>query len=440
MGKIIFWNKTPFLFIGLFLVILGCKKEITKQSDSQSMIKFMNGGQKDKVTSINKTADGGFIYCGYTGVSIANIDAFLLKTDSEGNQIWYKNFGGNKYDKFNHVIQTSDGGFLAAGTSNSFNTGVNDTLGNNMDYIVKLDGNGNILWTRSYMNSSGEWLQCAESPDKYFYLTGRMSSGVYGAGGVTLLKVDENGSMIYLKNYSDLTLYPPKLVKSTYYSSGLGITFANSGSVVIGGVMSKSIFFNEASNLVTFLMFINQTNGTPILLQPYYSYVRGFQTNFVQHLQQLKIIPLNNGFMIGTYFEDSKSGLLSMELIKTNLSGEVLWEKKYFGLGQANFMNIEQNPDNTFLLIGNSSSAQTYSTSLPELFYNLKTMLLHVDEEGNVIDQIFIGSDKNVIATKCVQKDGNKGWNLAGSISINELIYDKMTWCKVDLTGNIIQK
>jgi hypothetical protein len=424
----------------LFLVILGCKKEITKQSDSQSMIKFMNGGQKDKVTSINKTKDGGFIYCGYSVTSIANIDAFLLKTDADGNQNWYKNFGGSKYDKFNHVIQTSDGGFLAAGTSNSFNTGINDTLGNNLDFIVKLDGNGNITWAKSYMNTSGEWLQCAEASDGHFYLTGRMSSGIYGAGGVTLLKVDVNGSLIYLKNYSDLTLYPPKLVKTSYYSSGLGITFATNGSLVIGGVMSKSIYFNEASNLVSFLMFINQTDGTPTLLQPYYNYVRGYQINFVQHLQQLKIIPLNNGFMIGTYFEDSKSGLLSMELIKTNSTGEVLWEKKYFGLGQANFMNIEQNPDNTFLLVGNSSTSQSISVSLPELFYNLKTMLLHVDEEGNVIDQIFIGSDKNVIATKCVQKDGNKGWNLAGSISINELIYDKMTWCKVDLKGNIIEK
>jgi len=440
MFKIKNRNKISFLGIVLLLVIVGCKKELTRQTNSESMIKFMNGGQKDKVTSINKTVDGGFIYCGYTGVSKANIDAFLLKTDAEGNQIWYKTIGGSKYDKFHHVIHTSDGGFLAVGTSNSFNTGVNDTLGNNMDYIVKLDGNGNILWTRSYMNASGEWLQCAESPDGHFYLTGRMSSGVYGAGGFTLLKIDESGNLTYLKNYSDLTLYPPKLVKSTYYSSGLGIAFANDGSLVIGGVMSKSFFFNEASNLVTFLMFINQTNGTPILLQPYYSYVRGFQTNFVQHLQQLKIITLNDGFMIGTYFEDNKSGLLSMELIRTNLTGEVLWEKKYFGLGQANFMNIEQNPDNTFLLIGNSAASQTFSASLPELFYNLKTMLLQVDAQGNVIDQMFIGSDKNVIVTKCVQRNGNKGWNLAGYISINELIYDKMTWCQVDLKGNFIQK
>ena len=440
MKKLKLTETFALMALAFLWLLSGCTKELAKVENSNSKLKFMSGGEKDKLNAINKTVEGGFIYCGYTVTSQANIDAFLLKTDADGNQQWYKTFGGSKYDKFNQVIQTSDGGFLAVGTSNSYNTGINDTLGHNLDYIVKVDGNGNIAWFKSYMSTSGEWLQCAESTDGHFYLTGRMSSGTYGAGGVTLLKIDNNGNKVYLKNYSDLTIYPPNLVKSTYYTSGLGIAFAANGAIVIGGVMSKSIFFNEASNLVSFLMFVNQNDGTPSLLMPYYCYVRGFQTNFVQHLQQFKIFPLKDGYLLGTYFEDNTSGLLCMELIRTNLTGELLWEKKYFGLGQANFMNMEQRPDNTFLLVGNTSTSQSISISLPELFYNLKTILIHVDALGNVLDQVVVGSDKNVIATRCIQNDGENGWKLAGSISVNELIYDKMTWCKVDLKGNIIEK
>lgn len=73
--------------------------------------------------SIQQTSDGGYILAGYTESFGDNFDAWLIKTDTEGNEQWNKTFGGIKDDFTYEVQQTRDGGYILVGKTNSFGAG-----------------------------------------------------------------------------------------------------------------------------------------------------------------------------------------------------------------------------------------------------------------------------------------------------------------------------
>ena len=88
-----------------------------------------------------QTSDGGFILSGYNKQNGSMMgDAFIAKTDNEGNVQWTKNYGGPAYDDARSIVETSDGGFITAGHTNSYS---NDA----MTYTIRTDANGDSLWT-----------------------------------------------------------------------------------------------------------------------------------------------------------------------------------------------------------------------------------------------------------------------------------------------------
>ena len=96
----------------LFLLFTTCKKEINADKNSPSSIKYFKGGLNDKVKKVEKTMDGGFIYCGLTGDS-SNYDVFMMKVDADRNRQWYHTYGGCFYDEFKHAIQCAVGEYIS---------------------------------------------------------------------------------------------------------------------------------------------------------------------------------------------------------------------------------------------------------------------------------------------------------------------------------------
>jgi hypothetical protein len=70
-------------------------------------------------------------------------DVFLIKTDSLGDTLWTRTYGGSGSDYASSVRQTADGGYVLAGITNSFGAGGVDF------YLVKTDSLGDALWTRT---------------------------------------------------------------------------------------------------------------------------------------------------------------------------------------------------------------------------------------------------------------------------------------------------
>ncbi|MBK6640832.1 MAG: hypothetical protein IPG39_06100 [Bacteroidetes bacterium] len=133
------------------------------------MAKYYWGSGNDGIHSLQQTADGGFILGGYSDSNISgdktensngDDDYWLLKTDNTGAIQWQNTIGGVGEDYFYSIVQTSDGGYILAGSSNSNISG--DKTENNigsLDYwIVKTNSVGDIQWQNTIGGSGSDYL------------------------------------------------------------------------------------------------------------------------------------------------------------------------------------------------------------------------------------------------------------------------------------------
>jgi hypothetical protein len=151
--------------------------------------KTYGGDTIDYGLSVAQTNDGGFIIAGGT-FSFGNgyEDVYLIRTNANGDTIWTKTYGGSLMDEGVSVLQTDDGGFIVTGQTSSLGAGYSDV------YLIRTNSSGNLLWTKTFggTDDDGGW-SIAKTADGGFIIAGYTLS--YGAGGgdFYLIKTDANG-------------------------------------------------------------------------------------------------------------------------------------------------------------------------------------------------------------------------------------------------------
>jgi len=151
----------------------------------------------DRGYSVQQTIDGGYIVIGRTLISgPGNYDIYLIKTDSLGDTLWTKKYGGIGNDNASSVRQTIDGGYIIAGETWSFGAGSRDI------YLIKADSIGSIVWARTYGGTGDDFASSIQqTADSGYIVTGYTGSFGAGAGDVYLIKTDSNGDTIWTKTY-----------------------------------------------------------------------------------------------------------------------------------------------------------------------------------------------------------------------------------------------
>ncbi len=160
------------------------------------------GVDDDRAYSVVATSDGGFALAGDTySFGMGKNDFWLIKTDSLGNMLWNRTYGGSDYDACYSIIVTSDGGFALAGYTWSFGNGLRDF------WLVKTDGDGIVEWNQTY---GGEGADSAysvcQSSDGGFVLAGVTYSFGAGESDVWLVKTDAFGNVEWEKTYGSSAL------------------------------------------------------------------------------------------------------------------------------------------------------------------------------------------------------------------------------------------
>jgi hypothetical protein len=109
--------------------------------------KTFGGSSWDVGMAVDGNAEDGYVVCGFThSFGAGEEDVYVIKTDPDGDEIWSKTFGGERFEFGNSVHLTSDGGCLVGATTGTFGKGNSDF------YLIKIDASGNEVWTKSYGN------------------------------------------------------------------------------------------------------------------------------------------------------------------------------------------------------------------------------------------------------------------------------------------------
>jgi hypothetical protein len=257
--------------------------------------KTFGGIGPDYGYSVQQTNDGGYIIGGVTyGFGAGNADVYLIKTDAIGSILWTKTYGRSANDYGYSVQQTDDGGYIIAGSTESFGAGLFDF------YLIKTNSTGDTLWTKTFGGSNfdyGYFIQ--QTIDGGYIIEGPTKS--FGAGGwdVYLIKTDTIGNILWAKTFG-----------------GIGNDYDYSVQQTSeGGYIMAGVTYN-AGNYDVYLIKTDAIGDTL-----WTRMVGGFQFS-INSVKQTT----DGGYII--------SGIIASYevcLIKTDTSGNTLWTKAFGG-------------------------------------------------------------------------------------------------------------
>ncbi len=342
--------------------ILSLNRNISGIADSHIVIYNVddNGGvvwsvkigtnRNDYPVDIIQTSDGGYAVTGYTygGLIDTNTtDIFLLKTDDQGNPIFFKTFGGPDHEQAHKILNSADGGFYIVGNTNGFGNGLTSALlirtdnnGNQLwakaigtldytnfwsaclnhkgqilaggttystmnsiddDFISLIDTNGNILWSKKIGSPSYDILnQIVGLSDGNFIIAGTSSNLTAGGYDYNICKLDSAGTIIWNKNYG-----------TSLADYAQSISECSNGDLVITGQTNTT---NPANPIYQTLIVRIDSNGNLI-----WSNMYGDPSN---HSMGVKIINGPNDTIISVGYFSSLSNINGdTHLIKTDSNG-----------------------------------------------------------------------------------------------------------------------
>lgn len=183
--------------------------------------------------------DGGFYIVGTAGLDVSgagvNGDVYLIRTDANGEVLWEKTYGGDKAEEGLSIVRTNDGNLLLAGMTKSSGAGGADA------YLVKVDLDGNEIWSKAFGGLLDESASVRELADGGFMLWGNSVNpndivadpGAAGYGGyagrsnVYLAKIDAKGNKIWSQTFGG---------KNNLLTSG-GVEASDGGFVVLASLL-----------------------------------------------------------------------------------------------------------------------------------------------------------------------------------------------------------
>lgn len=324
--------------------------------------KSLGGINRDIANSILQTADGGFVVAGYTESNNGDVtgnhgdrDFWIVKLDVLGTIEWQKTFGGSSFDIANDIQQTTDGGFVIAGTTNSNNGDVTGNHGHADYWIVKLDVLGNIEWQKALGGSSWDVARAIQQTvDGGFIVTGESQSndldvtGNHGIGDIWTVKLDVLGNIEWQKSLGGSGRDGAHSILQSVDGGFImaGETLSNDGDIAVnhGGKDFWIVKLNVLGN-----MEWEKTFG-------------GSNWDVAYSMQAT-----SDGYIVSGYTESADGdvtghqGKADFWVIKLDVSGNLIWQKTFGGSNDegedCDYPNaIQQTTDGGFIVAGDSDS------------------------------------------------------------------------------------
>lgn len=404
------------------------------RAQSPPFFKKYGGVGTDEAHSVALTSDGGYIIAGRTAsFGVGPSDIYLIRTDSLGDTVWTNTYGTVHFDAGFSVQETYDGGFVVA-----CQHGEPDTLSENLSdvFIFKTNPQGEIDWTFSWNAGLGDRaFSVCQTTDSCYIVAGVLNSAVnFGIPTSFLLKLDNNGDSIWTRVFDSPSIAksvvqtfdggyifcgqygtPPATVAYLVKTNSLGDTVwtkkegfgfqfgwsedvvqTSDGNFVITGTvfdgLSKSVFLTKTDD-----------SGNTVWTK----YYGGTKDDFGYAVD----IVDSGGFIItgGTYsYSTGQFTNADIWLVRTDNNGDTLWTRSYGGTESEEGFSVKSCDDGGYVITG-------YTGVQPDIF------LLKTDSLG---DAPIITSIENSLPTKSpaihVYPNPSRGWvtiEFEGSVS-----------------------
>jgi uncharacterized repeat protein (TIGR02543 family)/uncharacterized delta-60 repeat protein len=300
--------------------------------------KTYGGESVDKAYSIQQTIDGGYIVAGETwSFGDSQGDFWVLKLTSSGDIEWEKTYGGNNAmywvssDIAYSIQQTSDGGYIVAGSSESFNADFDDRWAD--FWVLKLTSSGDIEWQKTYGGDYGDTAySIQQTSDGGYIVAGELMSAV--AGHLTdlwILKLSSTGDIEWQKTYEG------------YYKSAYSIQQTIDGGYIVAG---KTMSFGAEGPDIWILKL--SLNGE-IEWQKAYG---GEDGDFAYSIHQTS----EGGYVVAGYTSSFGAGKGDFWVLKLFSTGEIEWQKTYGGEDGDYAHSIHQTSDGGYIVAGETLS------------------------------------------------------------------------------------
>jgi len=288
------------------------------------------GSDYDYGRSVAQTSDGGYIVAGYTGsFGAGSRDVYLVKTDAVGDTIWTRTYGGSDNDYGNSVAQTSDGGYIVAGGTESFGAGSYDI------YLVKTDGLGDTIWTRTYGGSDDDYgLSVAQTSDG-----GYIVAGVYdynfgtGTGDVYLVKTDGLGDTLWTRTYG-----------GSSDDRGYSVAQTSDGGYIVAGVYD----YDFGTGTGDVYLVKTDAVGDTLWTRTY----GGRDFDWGNSVAQTS----DGGYIVAGFTHSFGAGGLDIYLVKTDAVGDTIWTRTYGGSRADWGYSVAQTSDGGYIVAGYTES------------------------------------------------------------------------------------
>ena len=165
-----------------------------------NFFKMYSGYGSDRGEGIVQLEDSSYVITGSSSSWGESSQAFLLKIDTVGNYLWSQSYGGPESEAGKRVLYNADLGFYIAGFSNSFGSGDFDA------YLVKTDLNGNKLWEKTYGKPS-DWERINDAiwtKDSTILMVGEVQATNGAASDILIIHADKNGDTLWTKTFGSI--------------------------------------------------------------------------------------------------------------------------------------------------------------------------------------------------------------------------------------------
>jgi uncharacterized delta-60 repeat protein len=313
----------------------------TNTSGAPLWTRTYGGSFREEANSVQQTADGGYIVAGRTeSFGAGSYDFYLVKTNSQGDTLWTRTYGGSSTDVAYSVRQSADGGYIMAGWTNSFGAGEYDF------YLVKTNSQGDTLWTRTYGGINYDRAYSVQQTTDGGYIVAGYTWS-FGAGGYDfyLVKTNSQGDTLWTRTYGGRDWDNAYSVQQN----------ADGGYIVAGHTLSFGAGIRD------FYVVRTNSQGNTLWTRTY----GGSMGDEAYSVQQIA----DGGYIVAGLTSSSGAGLSDFYLVKTNSYGEPLWTRTYGGSMGDEAYSVQQTADGGYIVAGYTSSFGAGSYD----FYLVKT-------------------------------------------------------------------